>query len=429
MDFEILTRNERMLLQKNPEQGFIPAFIDWAGMKTDAPQYSLMAAALQALSLAAGDGVLLPGLFSDSPTHMNLYILIVGPSTTMRKTTVLNYVRGLLPKNQQTGQDYFVFMDDVSTQAFNKETAKAGKLEAPVLFSVDEVSGLFEVVRKKNSYLAGFDKTLMRAFDHTPVYIARTNAKIENERGAFVNVFGASTPEPLVSALDSEDVDSGLLPRFIIFDARDSVRGKRIPLTERRAKDEAWEKKRDELRAFLYAIAKDRADGIPSGETPGGEVEYPKTVLGLSEKALKRLDDIDERFSGEVREDSTGWAAIKGRAFWHIYKLAGLYALSRAGREAEVELIDVLHAAALIESNVQDLASMAQEVGSNELERMVTEVMQLIRSTKLKQLSEAVITRRLKLSGREGREFLWTLKARDLVEVVEVNGKPYWKAT
>lgn len=428
MDFEILTSEERRWLEKNPERGFLPEFEAWAGMKTDAPTYALKAAGLQALSLAAGDTVLLPGLFSDTPTHMNLFIIIVGPSTTMRKTTVLNYVRGILPKNQQTGQDYLVYLDDVSMQAFNKEAAKAGKMEAPVLFSVDEVAGLFQVVRKKNSYLAGFDKTLMRAFDHTPVYIARTNAKIENERGAFVNVFGASTPEPLVAALDSDDVDSGLLPRFIIFDARDSIRGKRIPLTERRRKDKEWELKKAKLQETLYSIAKQRADGIPSGQTPGGEVIFPKTVLEVSDKALQRLDKIDEVFSKQVREDSTGWGAIKGRAFWHIYKIAGLYALSRMGRDATVELIDVLHASSLIEDTVGDLVKMSQEVGSNELERQVAEVMNLINSTKTKRLSEAIIIRRLKLSGREARELFWTLKSRDLVAVEDVNGKPYWKA-
>lgn len=426
--FEILTTSEHKLLAKHPETGFLPTFESWAGLKTDAPSYTLKAAAFQALSLACGDTVVLPGLFSDAPTYMNLYIMVVGPSTTMRKTTVLNYVRGLLPKNQQDGSDYITFLDDVSTQAFNKTMADAGKRKAPIVLSVDEVAGLFEVVRRKNSYLAGFDKVLMKAYDHSPVMIHRTNSKTESETGAFVNLFAASTPDPLMEVLNGDDVESGLLPRFLIFDARDVVRGERLSLMERKRRDDDWLATRDRLKGFLYTIAKSRADGVIDGLDEYGNANYPTTVIDITMEALERLDAIDKLWTKEAATDPTGWGAIKGRAWWHIVKLSGLYAVSRAGLAAEVELIDVLRAAWLVETTVGDLARMQEEVGSNALERQVNEVLTLIASTRNKTMAISAITRRLNMSARDFRELSGTLVLRDLVVTEkDPEGKPVWR--
>lgn len=428
---EILTSEERSLVTKTPETGFIPDFIEWAGLKTDAPSYTLKAAAFQALSLACGDNVVLPGLFSDAPTYLNLFIIVVGPSTTMRKSTVLNYVRGLLPKNQQTQKDYIHFLDDVSTQAFNKAMAELGRQEAPLMFSVDEIAGLFEVVRRKNSFLSGFDKVLMKAYDHSPVMIHRTNSRIEVETGCFVNVFAASTPEPLLEVLNSDDIESGLLPRFIIFDAREAERTKRISLMERKKHDERWLEQREELREFLYQVAKNRADGFPNfTDLDEGASTYPRTFIPYTDEATVRLDAIDQMVTEQAHGgEGTGWSAIKGRAFWHVVKLAGLFAVSRAGLKAEVELIDVLRASALVEDTVSDLAKMAQQVGSNQLERNMLHVMELINSTNKRRMSQGVIAQRLSLSHRDLQEVYRTLRSRELINkaITDQAGKTFWE--
>jgi len=424
---QILTAKERIYVRNNEPEGFIQAFEEWAALKTDAPAYSLTAAALQALSLAAGDQVTLPGIFSDSPAFLNLFILVVGPSTTMRKTTVLNYIRSLLPKNQQTHADYIFFLDDVSTQAFNKAAAEAGKAKAPLLFSVDEVSGLFGEVRRKNSYLQNFDKTLCRVYDHSPIMIHRTNSKLEVESGAFISIFAASTPDPLMEVLNSDNVESGLLPRFLIFDVRDAERGERHSLMDRRKNDESWLEQKEVLKEFLYQIAKYRANGMQDGTDVYGYATFQTTTIEINDQALQRLDAIDNQFSSEVGKDSTSWGAIKGRAFWHIFKLSGLYALSRAGLDAVLEIDDVLHAAALVEDTVSDLARMQEEVGANPHERKVNAALAMLDGAANKRLPQSTITRRLVLSGREASDLLGTLYARDQV-VVEKNpqGKPYW---
>ena len=425
---ELLTDEERLLLDEIPEEGFLVDFQKWASKKTDAPHYTLQSAGLMALSLAAGDTVVMKGIFSETPIHMNLYILIVGPSTTMRKTTVLNYIRGILPRNKQTHLEYITFLDDVSTQALNRALADAGANERPVILNVDEVAGLFETVKRKNSFLSGFEKIVLAAYDHTPISIHRTSAKIDVPKGAFLNVFAASTPEPLMEVLSQEDMESGLLPRLLIFDARDTLRGNRRSLMERMEATEEWLEEKEELSEFLYDIAKHRADGVPEAADAEQNPIFPKTVLDYEYDALVRLDIWDREFHKDARTDPSEIGAMKGRAFWHIVKLAGLFALSRAGRDATVTKVDCLRAALLVETTLADLLKMQEEVGANEMERMVNDVMQVLAASKTGRIKQSVVARKHKLTSRQVRDLAQTMAVRDLIEVEsDKSAGVYWR--
>lgn len=428
MKIDIITEDERRLVEKTPESGFITDFVTWASKRTDAPLFLLEAAGMMALSLSAGDTVVLPNPFGSGGVAMNLYTLIVGPSTTMRKTTVLGYVQDILPKNGQTKVDYIVRIDDTSPQALNKKCAEAGGTMTPVVFNLDEVSGLFQVARRKNSYLGGLDKILLTMYDHSAISISRTGGDVESKRGAFVNLWAASTPEPLMEILDGDDISSGLLPRFIIFDARDAVRGESIPFKERLRTNPEWEAEKEVLGEFLYDIARDRANGVPIGQNPDGSVNYFVETMNASDDALDRLYDLDEEAKRSVIDDGDAIGAIRGRATWHIYKVAGLYALSRAGRGAQVELIDILRAAHLIEETSSDLVKMVDEVGANILERRIKGVMEFLALNGQGRQKSTTIARKFSLSMNEVRELLGTLTVRGMVEVEKVNGEPYWRA-
>lgn len=427
MKIDIITEDERRLVEQTPDNGFIPDFVAWASKRTDAPLFLLKAAAMMALSLSSGDTVVLPNPFGSGGVAMNLYVLIVGPSTTMRKTTVLGYVKDIVPKSGQTHESYIKVIDDTSPQALNKACAEAGSTMTPVIFSLDEVSGLFQVARRKNSYLGGLDKILLTMYDHSPISISRTHGSIESERGAFVNLFAASTPEPLMEILDGDDIASGLLPRFIIFDARDAVRGESIPFKERIRSNPEWEAEQAVLGEFLHDIARDRANGVPIGQNADGSVNYLVTTLDASDEALDRLYELDEEAKRSVIDDGDAIGAIRGRATWHIYKVAGLYALSRAGREAQVELIDILRAAHLIEDTSSDLVKMVDEVGANLLERRIKEVMEFISINPQGRQEATLIARRLSLSMNEVRELLGTLMVRGMVTVEKDGAVQYWR--
>jgi len=397
----LLTDDERRNVETKgqlPAIGFVDQFERWAARKTDAPPYTLRAAGLMALSLAAGDGVVLDGLFSSKPIHMNLYVLIVGPSTVLRKSTVLGYINDLMPHTVAGGK-LVTTLDDVSPQALNRALAGAGANRTPVLMNLDEVAGIFEVQKRSNSYLKGFDKILMKAYDHSAIHVLRAQTTIDVPDGAFVSILSASTPDPLEAVLESEDVESGLLPRFLIFDAREAQRGKRRSLMARQA-DETWEQDREDLVKHVAQLA---APTISKQPNP--------IVIRFSQDALKRLDALDAIIYREAADQSTALGAMKGRAFWHVVKVAGLYAVSRDGRKATVELHDVLRAMHLVEDAVQDLANMAQDVANNSFERQAQEVLDYL-ETAGGSADQAIITDALKLEWREAADLVRTLGMR-----------------
>lgn len=401
---KLLSNAERHLVDSGqlPPVGFIEDFADWAARKTDAPRYTLRAAGLMALSLAAGDTCVLAGMFGDKPIHMNLYILIVGPSTVLRKSTVLGYISDLMPNTVQ-GNSLVTVLDDVSPQALNRALATAGGANMPVLLSLDEVAGIFEVQKRSNSYMKGFDKILMKAYDHSPIHVLRASASIDVPTGAFVNVFGASTPDPLFAVLEQDDVESGLLPRFLIFDAREAQRGHRRSLMARQA-DDTWAEDKEALQEHLAGIA------------AGALLHQPEHTVPIAEDALKRLDELDRIIFKEAGIDTTALGAMKGRAFWHVVKLAGLYALSRDGRDAEVQLHDVLRGMRVVEETLGDLAHMTEEVGNNKFERTAQQVLDLLEANGGR-MSQATVTSTLKLEWREAADILRTLEMRGRMTV------------
>lgn len=447
METELLTQTERDLVVEHEAEvfGFIEAFKKWAHTKTDAPEYAVEGAALMALSTAAGDTLVVANPTSpDGIMHLNLYIILVGPSTVMRKSTVLGYVRKLMPVNQQTQQDYIRWMDDTSGQAFNRAMAEAGKLMQPIVLNMDEVAGVFETVRKAGSYLTGFDKILMKAYDHSPVTVHRTQSKVEAPKGAFVNIWAATTPEPLMEVLGSGDVESGLLPRFLIWDARNS-NSETVPSFKERmrtARDED-DKTVGELKAFLYNVAKARADGIPLGvpakvlsrdpdladeET---EVTYPVRVLMPTDDLLDRLWVLDQEVTAEARdrEADAGWSAIRGRMVWNAYKLAALYAISDKGPDCEVELIDLLRALHTMETILEDLATMKAEVGADQLSRWIKWTEKAIDGTPHGRMLRTGIAQQLNLNVKDLGMLRGTMEVQGKVKetVDEATGKIYWE--
>jgi hypothetical protein len=404
---KLLTDPERRLVEMGrtlPAVGFIDDFKQWAARKTDAPGYTLEAAALMALSLAAGDGVVLEGVFSDAEVAMNLYLLIVGQSTVLRKTTVLSYVDGLMPMSP-SGK-LVTTLDDVSPQALNRALGAAGTAKMPVLLNLDEVAGVFEVQKRSGSYLKGFDKILLKAYDHSPIHVLRANGSIDVPTGAFVNVFGASTPDPLNAVLESEDVESGLLPRFLIFDATSADRGRRRSLMDRKKDD--WSEDKKKLQKHIATVAWQT--------TSFNSLQGKQRVIQIGPEAMKRLDDLDAVLYKEAGQEATAYGAMKGRAFWHVFKLSGLYALSRDPKVEQVEMPDVLRALQTVETCLHDLAVMQQRVSANSFERRVNEVLGYLDSHG-GAASIAAVTKALTLGWREAADIQRTLEMRGELQV------------
>ena len=210
-------------------------------------------------------------------------------------------------------------------------------------------------------------------------------------------------------------MESGLLPRFLIFDARYAQRGVRRTLMDR-SEDQSWAADKGALSKHLSDIA--------AGALTMQNAQ--PTKLKISEDALRRMDVLDQVIYQEAGADTTALGAMKGRAFWHVVKLAGLYALSRAGRHATVELHDVYRAMHLVEETLADLHKMTEEVGNNKFERRAQEVLEMLEANG-GTMAQAQVTSQLKLEWREAADILRTLEMRGRM-VVDKTSKQ-WRVT
>ncbi len=174
-DLLFLTPQEVDYLQDvgSEPPGFIADFVEWAGKQSDASPYALSSGALLALSLAAGEAVQARGLFG-SNVYLNLYVLIVGPSTIVRKTTVLNMVRKVLPLDG-AGNPFVNFEDDFAAASryvnrrmvvgLQQQRVEAAQVMGRCMHVLEQGSDFVYVDEGRSSHGAGLGRVLGERLD------------------------------------------------------------------------------------------------------------------------------------------------------------------------------------------------------------------------------------------------------------------------
>ena len=370
--FDLLTDEERRHQELNPvTDDWLSDFQALVAQKSNAPEYATLAGGLLALSTVAGDLVAFYPFFDD-PIYLNLYVMLVGPSSTVRKTTVMRWAKKMYPPAPDGSLTYVQQPDDTSPQALNRLLGKAGELLQPVVLTQDEMSHTFLQMKQRHGYQVSLGKVLLTAYDHSAVDILRTKERIQAPRGAFMSLLGVSTPEALERSLDSYDFEKGLMARCLVFDLSDASKGKRISLLERQEEDAITEHAnalRDEI---SRGVTQRRLNLL-------GQPEQGPDIMPISEDALERLDEFDA-LQEDITAKSTdeALAAMLTRAQVYVFKLAGLFAISRERNlSATVELQDVLRAIHLIETSLTDQVRLYERSGLGERSALIAYVASL----------------------------------------------------
>lgn len=370
-----LTSSEDDQVQSHHVEGWLEDFVTWAAQRTDASPYALRMGGLIALGTTAGDLLTLPPFFGD-PIYLNLYILLMGPSSVVRKTTVMARAKQVYPTSL-AGKDqaYVQQPDDVSPQALNKLLAKAGNIGSPVVFTQDELANLISQYKNPSSYQSPLPKILLTGYDHSPINVIRTTGSIDVPQGAFMSMLSASTPENMAKALNQDDFESGLLPRFLVADLSDAMSGQRITIHERMATKEAWQSQGADLQDELCQMMGTRRIALLSDPTK------PAQVIDLTPGAIDRLDDIDADITRIRGTGDSHYEAVLARSQVHIMKLSALYAISRErSLNAKIELLDVLRAMSLVETSIEDTLGLLERAGMSERSKLFDYIEQRIKA-------------------------------------------------
>lgn len=201
-----------------PPGHFVGDWIRFASTCTDAPHeyHEVMALVLLA---AVTPQVKARVKFWPHGLRTNLYVLLLGPSTTWRKSTATDHARRLL----QRVAPQVIGPDKATPEGFGEQLSKRNG--TTMLMYVDEFTGLLADLHHK-PYMAGLSELLLKAYDGRDHRYARHSKRtkggqreadedrIEDPHLSFV---GGATPtifEP--GGLTRKDLESGLLPRFAI---------------------------------------------------------------------------------------------------------------------------------------------------------------------------------------------------------------------
>lgn len=212
---------------------FVEYFAEFEG-KTEAPMEYILSTFLVSLGVAMGNNVTLPaGLHS---IKANLYMMLIGESTAMKKTTSLNYGMQTLREYTRESKERY-FQEKVSYELSLKSKDKdANKFPKPVDESIiypddvtleqllvkmqDKPDGVF-VLSELGAFLSrmdvssGLKELLTTLYDAKVSYSRETkNSGCFHIKNPAPSLIGASTIHWLQNHLKDGDLLSGFLARF-----------------------------------------------------------------------------------------------------------------------------------------------------------------------------------------------------------------------
>jgi len=296
---------------------FIGRYIALLYAITDAPEEFQEAAALFLISAAAG----LKWVFRSIPETpiftnkhqnrgktLNLWIIIMGITRITRKSTgVISHVEDIL--KDIFGEQPFLSKDFTPEYLVKELANKTLGFETYCIWIRDEISGFFEQLRRRDSYMTTADavlSTIYDGFDYIKGTITRGKESILRP---YLTCFLAST-EFLPTLFQKLQIRLGFLNRFIFVIGK---RKARKPLRVR-SLTESERSEAEHLKEFLKALINKRHT----------------TVMTMSEDAKQRYDVFEMQIENRLETENLG---IK-EGYWgnlpnFTIRLSCLYRLSR----------------------------------------------------------------------------------------------------
>jgi hypothetical protein len=188
---------------KIPSNDFVEAYKEYAKQITDAPPkyHELMALAI--ISTVLGRQAYLKyGVYNLYP---NLYIVLIGKSTVMRKTACLNMAKNLIEK---FNPDLILSNDFTPEGLFSLLSEKSKGL---IIWSE---FGAFLINATKN-YQAGVKEFLTEVFDCPNRKNKRLSGKEYEIKDIYLNIITATTLNWFIDRINEADTMGGFLGRFI----------------------------------------------------------------------------------------------------------------------------------------------------------------------------------------------------------------------
>lgn len=179
---------------------------------TDAPREYNIACGLAVHAALVGHQVWIP--FGGQRLGLNLWALVLGPSSDFRKSTTVNQARRTIRALYDGAPESAPLLPD----EFSREALLRDLSEHPQgLLTYSEFSGALAAYSR--DYMSGTKETLSDLYDGPSVYTRKVGVNTFTIRGACLSILAASQTQWFLEKLKAGDVRGGFLARFTFWPA------------------------------------------------------------------------------------------------------------------------------------------------------------------------------------------------------------------
>lgn len=355
--------------------------------------------------------------FDHIRVYFNVWSVIIGKSSTMKKTTCINRVlRDLEDINARLYQDYnskkmlydavpegnnkpereyIIYPDDITIEKLLEKIANQSK----GIFRYSEFGQFLKQFNK--GYAGDFKQFLTHIYDVPKQYeydrISREGKFIERP---YISILGASTIEWFKAGLENADVSSGFLARFL-FSIRNVNDKEFISLFDLQDRNLPLQSKHIDT----YKIFNRLNESI----TVDTKLTFDKDAIGLMKMHEIRINQRADNIITSNDESS-----YLTRLSTYCFKISGIIALTN--KRTNITKEDVQDAITLCnyyEKNISFL--LDDQLKTNRHTAKETEIYEFICRQENKTASRSLIMNKCRLTSKEFEGYLETLKDKDLV--------------
>lgn len=399
---KLLTKAQRDRI-KEDDDNIISQYLSWAGRATDAaPQYHL-ASVFTLLSCLLSSTLVLQTSFG--PIKPNLWFMILGDTTTSRKSTSMNLGIDML---NEIDRDCLLASDGTTEGLMTAMALRPGRSS---LFHRDEVAGLLAAMRKE--YNAGLLEFFTQLYDGRRVKRVLRKETIEIHDPVLV-LLTAGTKDGVYSNMNSSHIDSGFAPRFIYI-AADSdpsrIRGLGPPtMINDRSRDGLVMAFQDIYNRHVHAEKDDPFIGTGTKE------------VTLTDEAWAMFNDFDGKMQ-QISSASTIEAQMSpmmSRLAMSGLKVAMLIAAADCKRKIVVTEEHMLRAFYYVDGWKEYAFDLVMNAGRTVQERQLDKLYESIEKAGVDGIQRSILMRAHKLMTRDMEMLLTTLEQRGLITIVRV---------
>lgn len=419
-DSYTLLEMPRLVDQDFVEDDFVDTYKKWAIEATDAPAEYHELSCFVMLSAALAGHVRLDTSFGQ--LSMNIWGLILGGSTLTRKTTAMNFVKETLLDLDES----IIIASEASPEGLL--SGLSVRPDAVSVFYKDEISGLFESMRKRE-YMSGLPEIFTNLYDVPKVFTRRLRKDLIIVRRPYFILFGGGIRDRVYESLSEEHITSGFIPRFLIVSADHAVNQLRPTGPPKPFTDEGRRKTLERLADLREMYMKASAIKTPDGQTL--TTLTSRTEAKLTTGAWDRFADIETKLINAADESQLAYLALPTftRLAYSTLKMAVLLGAARGEPNGEgvIEITekDVIDAATYTQRWGRHTVHMLMGVGKTVTEKTLDKIMLTV--TTMPGVTKSELMRRHHLMAKLANDIITTLYDRGLIDIRrEGRGSRIW---